>query len=413
MAVLMRHRARVGRDSGHSLAQRKKLLLSRKRKEFVDKMANTPSQIVADLYDASIEPSRWPHALIALGERARADAVGLLFNDFASGHGHFERAIGIPAEALSSYRRIHSQSNIWLADDQVFRHAHTAIRGSQIVGEEKVKATSFYNEWLRPIGLLNHLFVVVEHENDGVMLLMLARREGKPDFEDDIVAEIQTLAPAVEQALHAGQGVRRLRSLQRAALRAVDVMPIGVMMLDQNGAVIEANRSARAVLEAGEGLTVADGGLAVDVGGRQTKLRELITRTDKQAAALTAGELMLLPVRRQPGQRPLTLLLMPLEQTIEPNIKHAPVALLFIGDPERSVSFDQTRIARLYGLSRAESRVAALLASGYRLEQVAEALDIAYETVRKHLKQIFGKTGTYRQAELVRMLVTGPAGLSI
>ena len=409
----MRHRARAGRDSGHSLAQQKKLLLSRKRKEFVDKMANTPSQIVADLYDASIEPSRWPHALIALGERARADAVGLLFNDFATGRGHFERAVGIPAEALSSYRRIHSQSNIWLADEQVFRLAHTAIRGSQIVGEEKVKASSFYNEWLSPIGLLNHLFAVVERESDGVMLLMLARREGKPDFEDDIVGEIQTLTPAVEQALHAGRGVRRLRALERAALRAVDVMPIGVMMLDQNGAVIEANRSARAVLEAGEGLTVADGGLAVDIGGRQTKLRELITRTDKQAAALAAGELTLLPVRRQPGQRPLTLLLMPLEQTLEPHVKQAPVALLFIGDPERSVSFDQTRIARLYGLSRAESRVAALLASGYRLEQVAEALDIAYETVRKHLKQIFGKTGTYRQAELVRMLVTGPAGLSI
>ena len=57
------------------------------------------------------------------------------------------------------------------------------------------------------------------------------------------------------------------------------------------------------------------------------------------------------------------------------------MALLFIGDPERSW-FDQTRIARLYGRSRAESRVAALLASGYRLEQVAEALDIAYETVQ-------------------------------
>jgi DNA-binding CsgD family transcriptional regulator/PAS domain-containing protein len=409
----MRHRARAGRDSGHSLTQQKTLLLSRKRKEFVDKMANTPSQIVADLYDASIEPSRWPHVLIALGERARADAVGLLFNDFATGRGHFEAAIGIPAEALSSYRRIHSQSNVWLADEQPFRQTNAAIRGSQIVGDEKVKSSSFYNEWLKPIGLLSHLFAVVERESNGVMLLMLARREGKPDFEDDIVGEIQTLAPAVEQALHAGRGVRRLRALENAALRAIDVMPIGVIMLDQNGAVIEANRSARAVLEAGEGLTVANGGLAVDIGGRQTKLRELITRTEKQAAAFASGELTLLPVRRQAGQRPLTLLLMPLEQTIEAHVKQAPVALLFIGDPERSVGFDQTRIARLYGLSRAESRVAALLASGYRLEQVAEALDIAYETVRKHLKQIFGKTGTYRQAELVRMLVTGPAGLSI
>jgi DNA-binding CsgD family transcriptional regulator len=387
--------------------------LSRKHKEFVDKMGNTPSQIVADLYDASIESSRWPHALIALGDRAKADAVGLLFNDFASGHGHFERAIGIPAEAISSYRRVYSQSNVWLEDEKHFRQEHKIIRGSQIVGEENVKASSFYNEWLKPIGLLNHLFAVVERQNNEVMLLMLARREGKPDFEDDIVGEIETLVPALDQALRAGRAVRQLRALERAALRAIDVMPIGVMMLDQNGAVIEANRSARMVLEAGEGLIVANGGLAVDMGGRQVKLRDLITRTEKEATPFAAGELTLLPVRRQAGQRPLTLLLMPLEQAIGPGIKQAPVALLFIGDPERSVSFDQTRIARLYGLSRAESRVAALLASGKRLEEVAEALDIAYETVRKHLKQIFGKTGTYRQAELVRMLVTGPAGLSI
>jgi hypothetical protein len=103
-----------------------------------------------------------------------------------------------------------------------------------------VKASPFYNEWLRPIGLLSHLFAVVERENSGVMLLMLARREGKPDFEDDIVGEIETLAPALGQALRTGRGVRQLRALERAALRAVDVMPIGVMMLDQNGAVIEA-----------------------------------------------------------------------------------------------------------------------------------------------------------------------------
>lgn len=51
------------------------------------------------------------------------------------------------------------------------------------------------------------------------------------------------------------------------------------------------------------------------------------------------------------------------------------------------MTFDPSRISQLYGLSRAEARVAALLASGYRLEQAAEILGIAYETVRKHLKR--------------------------
>jgi DNA-binding CsgD family transcriptional regulator len=88
-----------------------------------------------------------------------------------------------------------------------------------------------------------------------------------------------------------------------------------------------------------------------------------------------------------------------------------PVAVLFIGDPERAVDIDPRLLTRLYGLSRAEARVAVLLAKGNRLEQVAEQLGLTYETVRKHLKQIFGKTGTDRQAELVRTLVCGPAGL--
>jgi DNA-binding CsgD family transcriptional regulator len=57
--------------------------------------------------------------------------------------------------------------------------------------------------------------------------------------------------------------------------------------------------------------------------------------------------------------------------------------------------------------------VVALLASGQRLDLVAENLGVTYDTVRKHLKQVFSKTGTDRQAELVRMLVTGPAGLRL
>jgi DNA-binding CsgD family transcriptional regulator len=376
-------------------------------------MGNIPPHIVAELYGANIEPARWPHALLALGEWAKADAVGLVVHDFNTGEGLIERAIGIPTDALTSYRRAHSRSNIWLADESCFPRERTIVRGSDIVDEADVRSSAFYLDWLRPTGLFNHLFAVVERRDGTILLLMLARREGKPDFEDEIVKEIETLPPALEQGLRAGRLVSQVRALERAALRAIDVMPIGVMMIDEEGAVIEANPSARAVVDAGEGLIIANGALAVDLGGRLLRFRELIARRETQGTAVSSGELTFLPVPRQPGRRPLTLLLMPLEQTSEPDARGGPAALLFIGDPERSVRFDQTRIARLYGLSRAESRVAALLASGYRLEQVAESLDIAYETVRKHLKQIFGKTGTYRQAELVRMLVTGPAGLSI
>ena len=106
------------------------------------------------------------------------------------------------------------------------------------------------------------------------------------------------------------------------------------------------------------------------------------------------------------------MLLMPVDEKDELDTEDRPVAIVFVGDPDRTTEMDPAQICQLYGLSRAEARVVALLASGYRLDLVAETLGVTYDTVRKHLKQVFSKTGTDRQAELVRLMVTGPAGLS-
>lgn len=76
-------------------------------------------------------------------------------------------------------------------------------------------------------------------------------------------------------------------------------------------------------------------------------------------------------------QRPLTCLLVCTGMRGERQLPaEGAAAILFIGDPERPVAFDATRISRLYGLSRAEARVAALLARGFRLEEAADLWEL-------------------------------------
>jgi DNA-binding CsgD family transcriptional regulator len=58
-----------------------------------------------------------------------------------------------------------------------------------------------------------------------------------------------------------------------------------------------------------------------------------------------------------------------------------------------------------FGLTPAEARLVLRLVSGDSLRSAAKALDIKYETVRTHLKSIFQKTGTRRQAELVIVVI--------
>ena len=82
------------------------------------------------------------------------------------------------------------------------------------------------------------------------------------------------------------------------------------------------------------------------------------------------------------------------------------VAALFLTDPDQELCLPAPTIARLFGLTLAESRLTALLADGNSLEQAAEALGISRHTARNQLKSIFQKTETHRQGELVRLVLT-------
>ncbi|WP_433603099.1 LuxR C-terminal-related transcriptional regulator [Nocardia sp. CA-135953] len=55
-------------------------------------------------------------------------------------------------------------------------------------------------------------------------------------------------------------------------------------------------------------------------------------------------------------------------------------------------------------MTGAEARVAAAALRGEGLRSIAEELAVSANTVRTHLRRVFEKTGTHRQAEPVRVL---------
>jgi DNA-binding CsgD family transcriptional regulator len=66
------------------------------------------------------------------------------------------------------------------------------------------------------------------------------------------------------------------------------------------------------------------------------------------------------------------------------------------------------RIGRLraeFGLTKAEARLAVALTDGRSPAQAAKDFDVKLTTIRSQLQQIFAKTGTSRQVELVAMLL--------
>ncbi|MCW6506777.1 helix-turn-helix transcriptional regulator [Lichenifustis flavocetrariae] len=63
-------------------------------------------------------------------------------------------------------------------------------------------------------------------------------------------------------------------------------------------------------------------------------------------------------------------------------------------------------IGSFFGLTPAEARLAYEMAHGDGLGACARRLGITPNTARTHLKHVFEKTGTRRQAELLRLLLS-------
>jgi DNA-binding CsgD family transcriptional regulator len=65
---------------------------------------------------------------------------------------------------------------------------------------------------------------------------------------------------------------------------------------------------------------------------------------------------------------------------------------------------DVSVLVGCYDLTSAEARVAAAVAAGRTIDEIADASAVSRETVRTHLKRVLSKTGTTRQGELAAML---------
>jgi DNA-binding CsgD family transcriptional regulator len=75
--------------------------------------------------------------------------------------------------------------------------------------------------------------------------------------------------------------------------------------------------------------------------------------------------------------------------------------------PSRTLFMDSIdRLRSHFGLTPAEARLALHLVAGETLRCAAVKLSITYETARTSLKNVFRKTETCRQVELVLVILT-------
>ncbi|MGO4570926.1 response regulator [Microvirga sp. 2TAF3] len=209
---------------------------------------------------------------------------------------------------------------------------------------------------------------------------------------------VQRAEEAWQEILNSSRG-RTVEALYKATF-AFDRFLVGVLVVDEKGGVRLMNKEAERILGEDDGLNVSQGILKGAAPKQNSKLHESIAKAFHEEFL---DEIVSFP--RLSGGRPY-LVLIP-GQRFSADEKPEAVVLLLIDTEQRSKVSGDT-LVRLYNLTPSETRVALMLIDGKRLDQIAEELDVAQTTVVFHLKNLFRKTETNRQADLIRVLLSVP-----
>lgn len=188
-------------------------------------------------------------------------------------------------------------------------------------------------------------------------------------------------------------------SVAPAVIEAMDLLDYGVLLVNAEARVCFVNRRAQDLVHAQE-LSLIGGQLRADSLGQTMVLHELIARYARQdgdgvhtreVSCHRLGRLMLQLAGVSPG---LSL-----------GLGAKRLVAVFVIDPGRFSDPTPPQLQRQFGLTPAEAEIACEIVKGEGLVTCARRMGISRATASTHLQRIFEKTGTKRQAQLVRAIL--------
>lgn len=360
-------------------------------------------QMVPSIYEAATDPTRWPAILDEFCALFDAEAGILGDYDFAVRRGRKHCSVGISRSFGESYAAIYSRANPW-ANEAELSSCGAVRTGRQLIPDDQLRATAFYNEWLRPQGLFHSVRAVLHREDRRIWFIGMIRRESAPDFNAADLKSLEPFLPHLRRAYQIDRAISDQVTVARSTIAAFDQIPLGIAMVAADGQVLAANRFAKQLTAERDGLAFKASGLQSRRAADKARLLDLIGRLKSVRAGDNTDPGGSMTITRSHSLRPLSVRVSPASQSASAFGVRLAAATVLVSDPERRIKPDPTSLTALFKLTPTEARVTAGLAAGTPLGEVAEELGIAYETARTHLKRTFSKTDTSRQADLIRLI---------
>ena len=369
-------------------------------------------RILLSLHQAMLDDACWPatSALIddACGIMGNALLIGERTGDdvrvvFAAGYYRGQRREDLEQEYLENYHPWDERvPRLRKLPDGRLTHV------TDLYTQAELKTSPTYNEFSPRAHGRNSLNTRLDGPGDSHLTWVVCDPIKPGSWGTGQIDMIKRLLPHIRQFVQVRQALAGAEALGASLNALLDNTRIGAIHLDRRGCIMEVNPPARRLLRQGDGLFDRDGFLRARLAADDARLQRLLGRAlpDSAGEVAASGSMA---VRRAPGRHRLVVHVSPVSIAQTDLGARRPAVLVLVVDPASRPRLSPQRVALVLGLTPAEGRVAALLAEGRSVPDIAAAAGYREGYVRWLLKQAYRKHGVSGQAALARLVLSADA----
>jgi DNA-binding CsgD family transcriptional regulator len=349
------------------------------------------SDLIDNIYDAALDPARWADVCARVADFVGGPTAGLQAHDVLSKY----VATYVDVEPRSITFALETHSSF----DPVGSSVREIVSTSALVPYDEFRQRRVNQDWKGAQNLRDIANAELERPlpDSGVI-------HGKlpGNLSNGMARRMALVMPHVHRAMLTRRAIER-RSTEAATLADVtDCVGVGIFLLGATAQILHANATGQALLRAGEVLRASGGRLVAVDSLTDRTLREIFAVTrdadDEEATKIVAVPLVATDGDRYVGH------LVPLTARNRTGVTYNAVAALFVREATFTTPDSPEVIAKTHDLTPTELRVLLALVESGGVPEVAATLGIAESTVKTHLGRLFNKTGTNRQADLVKLV---------
>jgi DNA-binding CsgD family transcriptional regulator len=310
---------------------------------------------------------------------------------------------------MAGYAEYYSSKDLWALRgyDSLSSPGSTSF-DQMVVSEAEFLKSEFWNDFTRPIDVFRAACVTIETSEAPAATrtyLAVYRPRRSKRFDKDTLAFLRTIQPHVLRSLKLGRLLSSAAS-ERSILQAMlGAIPTPMFACTGDAHIRYANPAAEALLRENDGLSSDGLRLVATTSTYTDQLANAIGQGAGRATSDGAPTGRTLQVPRRSTGRSMTITVMPLpEDDGRISGVESAGALVIVHHQKQSLEVAVARLRETYALTAAEVKLVGSMLEGGALPQAARRLGIGHSTARTHLKNIFAKTQTRRQSDLLQLI---------